>query len=131
VLGLDVDVDTLLAGDEPLSTHLVRAAEGEWLSFESSVPARLILADGRERRIELLELALEAGAAYESQPHAPGTEELVVCVKGTLEVGPRGHEARLRPGDPLQFAADVPHVYGAARGGRALCWFSYPVVHSG
>jgi transcriptional regulator with XRE-family HTH domain len=125
---LDVTVGTLLAEDDPLHTQVIRRGTGEWLSFESGVEGRLIHVDGRDRRLETLEIRLEPGRLYPSHAHAPGTEELVICLQGTLTVGPEGHEEHLDEGDALHFAADVPHSYRSEGGCLALCSFTYPAV---
>ena len=125
---LDVTVGTLLAEDDPLHTQVIRRADGEWLSFESGVQGRLIHVDGRDRRLEALEIRLEPGRDYRSRAHAPGTEELVMCLQGTLTVGPEGREERLEESDALHFAADVPHRYRSDDGCLALCAFTYPAV---
>jgi transcriptional regulator with XRE-family HTH domain len=127
---LDVTVGTLLAEDEPLRTRLIPRAQGEWLAFESGIRGRLIHVDGRDRRLETLEMRLEAGKHYRSAAHAPGTEELVICLSGALVVGPEGHDEHLAEGDALQFAADVAHSYRSEDGCLALCSFTYPAVRS-
>jgi XRE family transcriptional regulator, regulator of sulfur utilization len=75
-------------------------------------------------------MRLEAGRRYASAAHAPGTEELVICLDGTLDVGPDGHEERLGEGDALDFAADVPHSYRSDTGASALCCFTYPALRA-
>jgi transcriptional regulator with XRE-family HTH domain len=125
---LNVSVGTLLAEDDPVRSQLIRRADGEWFSFESGIRGRLIHVDGRERRLEALEMRLEPGMHYRSRAHAPGTEELVICLDGTLTLGPEGHEERLGEGDALQFAADIAHSYRSDDGCVALCAFSYPAV---
>ncbi len=125
---LDVTVGTLLAEDDPLHTRVIRRADGEWLGFESGVRGRLIHVDGRDRRLETLEIRLEPGRHYASPAHAPGTEELVICLHGALTAGPAGHEERLDEGDAVHFAADVPHSYRSDDGCLALCSFTYPAV---
>jgi len=125
---LDVTVGTLLAEDEPLHSRLIRRTDGEWISFESGVPGRLLYADGRDRRIEALEIRVDPGTNYASRAHAPGTEELVICLDGTLTVGPKGDEQRLDSGDALHFAADLPHTYRSRNGCLALCIFSSPAI---
>lgn len=125
---LDVTVGTLLAEDRPLRTRLIRRADGEWIAFESGIHGRLLHVDGRDRRLEALELRFEPGRRYPSRAHAPGTEELVICLRGTLIVGPEGHEERLGEGDALRFAADIPHSYRSDDTCLALCCFSYPAV---
>ena len=127
---LDVTVGTLLGEDEPVVSQVIRRDDGEWLAFESGVRGRLLYVDGRDRRLEAIEMRLEPGRHYRSAPHAPGTEELVVCLDGVVTLGPEGHEERLSAGDALHFAADVPHTYRSDDGALALCAFSYPAVRS-
>jgi transcriptional regulator with XRE-family HTH domain len=127
---LDVPVGTLLVEDDPVVSRLTRRAGAEWASYESGLRGRVLHVDGRDRRWEVLELRLAKGRRYAGPPHAPGTEELVVCVEGDVSVGPAGHEEDLRVGDSLNFAADVPHSYRSRAGGLALCCFSYPAVRT-
>jgi XRE family transcriptional regulator, regulator of sulfur utilization len=125
---LDVTVGTLLAEDDPVPSRLIRRTDGEWISFESGVPGRLLYVDGRDRRLEALEIRIDPGTRYVSAAHAPGTEELVICLGGTLTVGPEADEQRLASGDALHFAADVRHTYRSRDGASALCIFTYPAV---
>jgi transcriptional regulator with XRE-family HTH domain len=125
---LDVTVGTLLAEDEPISSELIRRSDGELMAYESGIRGRVLHVDGRDRRSEIIELHLAPGTRYSSEAHAPGTEELVIALQGSVRVGPEGHEERLDEGDALRFAADVRHVYQADKGCLALCCFSYPGV---
>jgi XRE family transcriptional regulator, regulator of sulfur utilization len=125
---LDVTIGTLLAEDDEVDTRLIRRTDGEWITFESGVPGRLLYVDGRDRRLEALEIRVDQGMDYASRAHAPGTEELVICVDGTLTVGPKGDEQRLEVGDAVHFVADIPHSYRSRSGGLALCIFSYPAI---
>lgn len=127
---LDVTVATFLAEDDALPANLIARDDAEWLSFESGIRGRLIHVDGRDRRLETLEILLEPGIRYASAAHAPGTEELVICLSGTLVAGPDGREKRLRRGDALHFAADVQHAYRSDAGATALCCFTYPAVRA-
>ena len=85
----------------------------------------LVHADGRDHRTELYDLEYPKGTDHRSDPHLPGTEEVIVCVKGRIRVGPAGEEAELGPGDAILFAADAPHSYEALRDTRVLCWMLY------
>jgi XRE family transcriptional regulator, regulator of sulfur utilization len=125
---LDVTVGTLLAEDDPVTSHLIRRGDGEWYPFESGINGRLIHVDGRDRRLEILEMRLDPARTYVSHPHAPGTEELVICLNGTVTLGPESSEQHLGEGDALRFAADVPHSYRSDDGCLALCALSYPAV---
>ena len=127
---LDVTVGTLLAEDDPVRSQLIRRTDGEWFSFESGVRGRILHVDGRERRLEAIEMRLEPGMHNRSRAHAPGTEELVICLDGTLTLGAEGQEEHLSEGDALHFAADVAHSYRSDDGCVALCVFTYPAVRS-
>ncbi|MFO0679479.1 MAG: helix-turn-helix domain-containing protein [Polyangiaceae bacterium] len=91
----------LLRRDE---TRLLRSADGR---FES----RPLAPAGTSPMVELYELKLSPRARHASEPHAPGTRELVVVLYGKLRMtlGEDVHE--LGVGDSIAFAADVPHVY--------------------
>jgi quercetin dioxygenase-like cupin family protein len=69
---------------------------------------------------------MEAGVDYHSTPHPPGTEEVVVCLSGSVEVGPEGHAVTLHERDAAHFPADVPHRYRSEDGCTALGLMSYP-----
>lgn len=76
--------------------------------------------------MEAHEILLDPGVDYHSKPHPPGTEELVVCVSGSLTIGPEGHEVELHERDAARFRADVAHRYRSDKGCIALCLMSYP-----
>jgi XRE family transcriptional regulator, regulator of sulfur utilization len=130
---LDLPLGELLGEGEPPETRLVRAGEGAPLESQSGLRGRMILAEGRAHRTEVLEAELAAGADYRAAPHAPGTEELVVCVTGVASVGRMGDEHLLNEGDSLRFPADGPHRYASAEGARVLVVMSYPsaTAHEG
>jgi transcriptional regulator with XRE-family HTH domain len=126
---LDVTLGTLLGDDDdPLRTRVIRYADSELVESESGMRSRLVYGDGRGRRVETLEMELESRMAYPSAPHAPGTEELVVCLIGSMVVGPDGQEVTLSARDALHFRADVPHGYRSDEGCRAICIISYPAA---
>jgi transcriptional regulator with XRE-family HTH domain len=122
---LRVPLGALLAPSMRPRMRVIRARAGEPLGSESGMAAWLLHADGREHRSEVFELELPKGVDQRSEPHLPGTEELVFCVKGRVQVGPLGQEADLAAGDAAWFTADVAHHYLASRDCRALCWMIY------
>jgi transcriptional regulator with XRE-family HTH domain len=125
---LTVPLGALLeGGEESPRTRVVRARAGKALAAESGMASWLIHADGRARRIELLELSLPAGVEHHGGAHLPDTEEVVLCLSGRVEAGPDGEAQELGAGDAIWFAADGPHGYRALGGedARALCWMLY------
>jgi transcriptional regulator with XRE-family HTH domain len=123
---LRVPLGALLAPPSRPRTRVVRARSGEPLASESGMAAWLLHAEGREHRSEVFDLDLPKGVDQRSEPHLPGTEELIFCVKGRARVGPDGQEAELGPGDAAWFSADVAHHYAGLRDTRVLCWMIYP-----
>lgn len=125
---LGLSLGALLGEAEPPRSRLVRVGEGVRFGSESGLSGEMLLTEGRPHRTEIIVFDLPAGADYGSGAHASGTEELVYCVSGTVEVGPVGQEQRLRPGDCLWFPADCAHRYASGRGARGLDVISYPTV---
>jgi transcriptional regulator with XRE-family HTH domain len=125
-LGLSLGV--LLGEAEPPPTSLVRAGKGAPFASESGLAGEMLLTEGRPHRTEILALELPVAADYRSGPHQVGTEEFVLCIAGTLEIGPVGQEQSLRSGDALWFPADCDHRYASRRGARGLGVISYPTL---
>jgi len=125
-LGLSLGV--LLGEAEPPRTRLLRAGEGAPFASESGLAGEMLLTEGRPHRTEILALELPVAGDYRSGPHQVGTEEFVLCIAGTLEIGPIDQEQFLRPGDSLWFPADRDHRYASRRGARGLSVISYPTL---
>jgi transcriptional regulator with XRE-family HTH domain len=123
---LDITLGALIAVDRPPGTSVLRLADAAFVRSQSGLQGRNLWSDGRDRRVETHELLMEPGVDYHSKPHPPGTEELVVCLSGSLEVGPEGHEVELCERDAARFLADRPHRYHSAGGCVALCLMSHP-----
>ena len=128
---LRVPLGALLTPAEQPRTRVIRARSAEPLRSESGMTAWLMHAEGRDRRSEVFDIELPRGIDQHSEPHLPGTEELVVCVKGRVRVGPLGEEAELGAGDAAWFTADVAHHYNALRDARTLCLMLYPPTAPG
>jgi len=109
---------------EPRLRHMP-ARQGEPLHADSGMVTWPLHTSGTPRRSEVYDNELPQGADQRTEAHLPGTEELVVCVSGRVEVGPLGEEVTLGPGDAVWFAADVAHRYHALEDARTLCWMLY------
>ena len=126
---LDVTLSDLIGDPSPPSARVTRNGEGSPISSSSGLQGRLLHAEGAPHRTEVFVFELVPGAQYTSDSHMPGTEELVICLQGTLEVGPAANRESLHDGDALWFPADIPHGYSSRDGCRALCVMSYPPAH--
>ena len=62
--------------------------------------AWLLHAAGREHRAEVFDIELPRGIDQRTDAHLPGTEELIVCVKGRVRVGPYDQEVELARATP-------------------------------
>jgi quercetin dioxygenase-like cupin family protein len=60
---------------------------------------------------ELFELTLLPGYSRQSDAHAMGVTELVMVLRGEMEVLMDGVWTKLAQGDAVRFAADQPHGY--------------------
>jgi transcriptional regulator with XRE-family HTH domain len=125
---LGVPLGMLLGADLREVPRVIRAGEGRVVVSESGAHLRLLLAEERQRRTEVYELVLGQGEDYVSEAHAIGTEEFLVCLEGSLEVGPQDQEVALGPRDAMWFLADQPHSYRTTDGARALALMSYPAA---
>ena len=92
--------------------QLLRSADGK---FES----RPLAPAGASPLVELYELRLAARATHASEPHAPGTHELLVVLSGQLRMRVHDETYELAAGDSIAFAADRPHSYENPSGSEA------------
>jgi transcriptional regulator with XRE-family HTH domain len=85
-------------------TQLLRSTDGK---FDS----RPLMPAAGIPQIEMYELRLAARARHASEPHGPGTREIVVVLSGAMRmtVGERSDD--LGAGDSVVFDANKPHVY--------------------
>jgi transcriptional regulator with XRE-family HTH domain len=123
---LDVSLGAILDSEEPPPTRIIRADDPLRIEYASGMSARLILGEGRNHRTEVYAATLPAGADYRSEPHAAGTEELVLCQEGRVVTGSQLNEVELENGDALWFPADLPHRYHAVEDARLVIVMSFP-----
>lgn len=87
-----------------------RAGEGRsMVSGTGDLRSRLLSPPGLVP--ELYELAFRPGAVETAEPHAPGTVEHLVVLRGALILHADDAMARLGAGDAVFFQADRPHTY--------------------
>ena len=100
--------------DEPgarPSMHVARNSDAKYLlrgdpecTIRALTPLRF------EGDLELYEVRLEPGEALRSQPHKPGTREIVVVQQGRATVESGNESVTLEPGDTVTYRADIPHA---------------------
>ena len=112
--------------DEPPQTQLIRAGEGSEIVSASGVRSRLILAEGRNHRTEVFQMELPADKEQRSEPHAAGTEELVLCQQGRALVGPEMQEVELELKRRAPVSLRSPHRYRGLEDARLIVIMSHP-----
>lgn len=122
---LHVTIGTLLGEHNRPELKVVRAGESEVFQSDSGLSVRPINTEGVNRRSEVYELIMPPNSLYQSEPHLPGTSELIICLEGQIQLGPQGREVELEAGDSVWFRADLPHSYTSAGGARGLLVMSY------
>ena len=110
---LEVDFNLLLQGkhrkvrcfEVGRRNDLPVLEEGNAPGVELRVLSGIALAD----KLEFYHLKFAPGAELVSEPHYPGSEELVTVITGNIHVAAGERETDLAPGDVVRFACDVPH----------------------
>ncbi|MGH4031027.1 helix-turn-helix domain-containing protein [Actinomycetota bacterium Odt1-20B] len=128
-------LETLYALTTALGTHLtaVLSAPVEHAELSgTAVDARLIerFEDGAAVT-EVFRIRIRAGQRQQSGAHTAGATEHLVAVTGTAVVGPATAPLQAGPGEHVEWAADVPHVYGAPSGDvEAVLVVRYPTTRT-
>ncbi|MCU1365334.1 MAG: helix-turn-helix protein [Ilumatobacteraceae bacterium] len=126
---LDVPLGSLLESDSQPRVRRIASRTGQTLRGHSGLAAWLVHADARGHRTELFEIDLPANSTHDAAPHLPGTEEVVMCARGSAVVGPIAEEVSLKAGDAAWFEADGAHVYRAgARGAQLWNLLLVPII---
>lgn len=101
-----------LIGESRSTVGILRRNDAQVLrSADGRLESRPLTPAGASSSVEIYELRLAARSTHVSEPHAPGTREILVVLSGQLRlrVGPDAYD--LGPGDAIHFDADKPHRY--------------------
>lgn len=110
-VGLGIPFTELLGGDTEVGQVLRRADAQVLRSPDGRMESRPIAPAGTTPWVEIFELRLSARTTHRSEPHAPGTREILVVLSGTLRIDINGTVYDLDAGDSVAFRADQPHAY--------------------
>ena len=109
-----------LIGESKESVSLLRRNEAQVLkSVDGKMESRPLARSGAGPGVEVYELRLAGHGAHESEPHAPGTRELITVLHGNLKMSVGEETYLLAVGDSLVFPADQHHVYENPGGSEA------------
>ncbi len=124
---LDITLGALFEKTPDASTTVIRRRAGASFVSKSGVRGRLISTARTNHRTEVLEITFDQAATYDSEPHGPGIEELLICTEGEITAGPSSGPILVGEGDAVTFAADVAHRYTSHGPARAIIVMVYPV----
>jgi transcriptional regulator with XRE-family HTH domain len=101
-----------LIGEARGGVGVLRRADTQVLrSGDGKMESRPLTPAGAAPWAEVYELKLAARSTHASEPHAPGTREIVIVLAGQLKLRVEGELYELGAGDSVSFSADKPHVY--------------------
>jgi transcriptional regulator with XRE-family HTH domain len=110
-VGLGVPFAELI-GEKRTGATVLRRNDAQVLrSLDGKLESRPLTPAGSSPLVELYELRLAARSTHSSEPHAPGTRELLVVLTGSLRLRVADEVYELGPGDSISFSADRPHSY--------------------
>jgi transcriptional regulator with XRE-family HTH domain len=110
-VGLGIPFTELLGGDTEVGQVLRRADAQVLRSPDGRMESRPISPAGTTPWVEIFELRLSARTTQRSEPHAPGTREILVVLSGAMRIDITGTVYDLEAGDSVAFRADQPHAY--------------------
>ena len=110
-VGLGIPFTELLGGDSEVGQVLRRADAQVLRSPDGRMESRPIAPAGTTPWVEIFELRLSARTTQRSEPHAPGTREILVVLSGSLRIDINGTTYDLEAGDSVAFRADQVHAY--------------------
>jgi len=110
-VGLGIPFSELIGWQAQGVSVLHRSDAQVLRSADGKMESRPLSPAGSNPWVELYELRLAARASHASDPHAPGTREILVVLSGALNLHVSGEVHELGPGDSVSFRADEPHAY--------------------
>lgn len=109
---LGVGLPALVEPPQSRSVSVTRSGEGAALwTGEHGGTGILVAGTQPPDVVELWEWTLEPGEQHASEPHSPGTMELLQVRQGSITVVVAGEAASLAEGDAITFGGDVEHSY--------------------
>jgi XRE family transcriptional regulator, regulator of sulfur utilization len=118
-VGLAVPFAELIGAPRSGAVVLRRADSQVLRSSDGKFESRPLAPAGASPLVELYELRVSARSTHRSEPHAPGTHEMIVVLSGGLRMHVDDETYELGAGDSIAFAADRPHAYENPAGSEA------------
>lgn len=81
------------------------------ITHGNSCHYKLLSSGDADRMLDMVEITLKVGCAYEQNPLVHDGEECGYVLKGTLIVEVNGKQYTLNEGDSISFKSTIPHKY--------------------
>jgi XRE family transcriptional regulator, regulator of sulfur utilization len=117
--GLGIPFAELIGEGQPTLAVLRRNDTQVLRSTDRKFESRPLMPASGNNQVEVYELRLAARSRHASDPHGPGTRELVVVLSGALRMIVGEQSEDLAAGDSMLFDANVPHIYDNSGGAEA------------
>ncbi|MFD3517939.1 helix-turn-helix domain-containing protein [Streptomyces sp. NPDC058657] len=109
---LGISISTLLDHEQSAQVHLMTAEQSVRMwSTDAGSHATLLVGTDKPRPLELWTWLLMPGDASTSDPHPPGSTELLRVTAGELTLVVDGAAHQVPAGTSASFEADVVHAY--------------------
>ena len=111
--GLGVELDALLkGGTQPVRRFAITHSDDlpQLETSESGPRIRVLSPIDMAEVLEIYMLDFQPGAVLDSEAHAPGTEEYLTVLSGSITVAVGGREAHLHAGDFIIYNCDLHHT---------------------
>ena len=117
--GLGIPFAELIGEGQPALAVLRRNDAQVLRSTDRKFESRPLMPASGNNQVEVYELRLAARSRHESEPHGPGTRELMIVLSGALRMIVGEQSEELAAGDAMLFDANSPHVYENPGGAEA------------
>lgn len=121
--GLHVEPSRLLPStlSTPRVWRVIRSSdEGYVFSEKDGCQIRTLSPLNLEKQVELYEIWLSPGAKLASEAHYRGTDEVLTVIQGSVSVDAGNRNTKIKKGDSIHYAADIPHTIRNTGHSRAL-----------
>ena len=109
--GLGIPFADLIGEGQPALSVLRRNDAQVLRSTDRKFESRPLMPASGNNQVEIYELRVAARSRHASEPHGPGTRELVVVLSGSLRMTVGAQNEELAAGDSMLFDANTEHVY--------------------
>ena len=109
---LDIELSVLTSGQSSVPERFDKLTAEQQACIHSDdgkVEFKLLTAPGLLDGFEMYHVTLAPGAVHHSEPHATGSKEYVLIIKGCVQISCGKNTTTLQEGDFLAYHSDLPH----------------------